>query len=123
MDYKLELIIIPVSDPDRAKQFYTEQVGFIADHDFSVGDEIRFIQLTPPGSACSIAIGKLPGQPAPGTFAGGNLVVRSAADAKADLESRGVEVTDVAELPGGKFVYFSDPDGNRWSVQETGNVS
>jgi predicted enzyme related to lactoylglutathione lyase len=123
MDYRLELVIVPVSDPDRAKRFYTEQVGFIADHDFTVSDEIRFIQLTPPGSACSIAIGKLPGQPAPGTFAGGNLVVRSAEDAKADLESRGVEVSEVMEQPGGTFVYFTDPDGNRWSVQETGKDS
>ena len=123
MDYRRELIIIPVSDPDRAKRFYTEQVGFIADHDFTVSDEIRFIQLTPPGSACSIAIGRLPGQPAPGTFAGGKLVVRSAEAAKADLESRGVEVSEVAETPGGKFVYFTDPDGNRWSVQEPGQGS
>lgn len=120
MDYKLELVIIPVSDPDRSKRFYTEQVGFVADHDFTVSDEIRFIQLTPPGSPCSIAIGKLPGQPAPGTFAGGNLVVSSAAEAKVDLEGRGVECSEVAEGPGGKFVYFSDPDGNRWSVQEPG---
>jgi catechol 2,3-dioxygenase-like lactoylglutathione lyase family enzyme len=118
MDYKLELVAIPVSDPDRAKAFYTEQVGFTADYDHTVSDEIRFIQLTPPGSACSIALGNGLIDSEPGSVAGLQLVVASAEEARDELAGRGVEVSDVQEFPWGKFVFFADPDGNRWSVQE-----
>jgi catechol 2,3-dioxygenase-like lactoylglutathione lyase family enzyme len=118
MDWKLELVAIPVSDVDRAKAFYTDQVGFNADHDHSVSDEIRFIQLTPPGSSCSIALGKGLVDSEAGSAAGLQLVVASAEDARAELAGRGVEVSDVQEFPWGKFVFFSDLDGNRWAVQE-----
>ena len=118
MDYKLELVAVPVSDVDRAKAFYTDKVGFNADVDASPSDDIRFVQLTPPGSACSISIGTGIVDSAPGSAAGLQLVVGSAADARADLAGRGVEVSDVQEFPWGKFVFFSDPDGNRWAVQE-----
>ncbi len=118
MEFKLELVAVPVTDVDRAKAFYTEQVGFNADHDVSPNDEIRFVQLTPPGSACSIAIGKGLVDSEPGSVAGLQLVVSSAAQAHAELAGRGVEVSDIQEFPWGKFVFFSDPDGNRWAVQE-----
>ena|SRR6201993_2500298 len=118
MDWKLELVAVPVTDVDRAKAFYTEQVGFNADHDQSPNDEIRFVQLTPPGSACSIAIGKGIVNSEPGSVAGLQLVVSSAADAREELAGRGVEVSDIHDFPWGRFVFFSDPDGNRWSVQE-----
>ena len=117
MDLKLELVMVPVTDVDRAKAFY-EQAGFNADHDHTVSDEMRFVQLTPPGSACSIAIGRGVTEAAPGSFAGANLVVASAADARADLVERGIDATEVQEFPWGNFVFFSDPDGNRWSLQE-----
>ncbi|HEY2693804.1 MAG TPA: glyoxalase superfamily protein [Streptosporangiaceae bacterium] len=118
MDWKLELVAIPVSDIDRAKAFYTEKVGFHADHDHKVSDEIRFVQLTPPGSACSIAIGKgLGGDATPGSVQGVQLVVSDIHAARAELAGRGVDVTDVQEFPWGSFVFFADPDGNRWSVQ------
>jgi catechol 2,3-dioxygenase-like lactoylglutathione lyase family enzyme len=120
MDWKLELVAIPVSDVDRAKAFYTDQVGFNADHDFTVSEQLRFVQLTPPGSACSIALGKGVVQGTPGSVKGLQLVVADADAARAELAGRGVEVTDVQDLPGGRFVFFEDPDGNRWSVQETG---
>jgi catechol 2,3-dioxygenase-like lactoylglutathione lyase family enzyme len=118
MDYKLELVALPVGDVDRAKAFYTEKVGFNADHDYTVSDEIRFVQLTPPGSACSIAIGWGLVDTEPGSAAGLQLVVSSAEEAHAELAGRGVEVSDVQDFPWGRFVFFSDPDGNRWSVQE-----
>ena len=118
MDMKLELVAVPVSDPDRAKAFYTEQVGFNADHDFPVEEGLRFIQLTPPGSACSIAIGLGVTEAQPGSVVGLQLVVDSAAEAHDVLAARGVEVSDVQEFPWGKFVFFSDPDANRWSLQE-----
>src|SRR5215470_13163948 len=118
MDYKLELIAVPVSDVDRAKAFYTEKAGFNADHDHQVSDDLRFVQLTPPGSACSIAIGQGVVDAAPGSVKGLQLVVESADAAHADLAGRGVEVSDVQEFPWGRFVFFSDPDGNAWSVQE-----
>jgi catechol 2,3-dioxygenase-like lactoylglutathione lyase family enzyme len=118
MDWKLELVAIPVSDIDRAKAFYTEKVGFHADHDHKVSDEIRFVQLTPPGSACSIAIGQgLGGDATPGSVQGVQLVVSDIHAARAELAGRGVDVTDVQEFPWGSFVFFADPDGNRWSVQ------
>jgi catechol 2,3-dioxygenase-like lactoylglutathione lyase family enzyme len=118
MDWKLELVSIPVSDIDRAKAFYTEKAGFHADHDHTVSDDIRFVQLTPPGSACSIAIGKgLGGDATPGSVQGVQLVVSDIHAARAELAGRGVDVTDVQEFPWGSFVFFADPDGNRWSVQ------
>jgi len=118
MDYKLELVAVPVSDVDRAKAFYVEQAGFNADHDHTVSDEIRFVQLTPPGSACSIAIGKGVIDAPPGSVQGLQLVVDDADAAQADLKSRGVEVSDVQDFPWGRFVFFADPDGNRWAVQQ-----
>jgi predicted enzyme related to lactoylglutathione lyase len=117
MDYKLELVAIPVSDVDRAKAFY-EQVGFNADHDHTVSDEMRFVQLTPPGSACSIAIGVGVTDAAPGSVVGMQLVVDDADAARADLLERGVEVGEVQEFPWGRFVFFADPDGNKWAVQQ-----
>jgi predicted enzyme related to lactoylglutathione lyase len=118
MDWKLELIAVPVSDVDRAKAFYADQVGFDADHDHTVSDEIRFVQLTPPGSACSIALGKGISSAAPGSAQGLQLVVPDVEAARAELVSRGVEVSDVQEFPWGSFVFFSDPDGNGWAVQQ-----
>ena len=117
MDYKLELIAIPVSDVDRAKAFY-ENAGFNADHDHTVSEDIRFVQLTPPGSACSIAIGKGVTDAEPGSVRGMQLVVADAEAARDELQGRGVEVSEIQEFPWGRFVFFSDPDGNAWSVQE-----
>src|SRR5215218_4268328 len=117
MDWKLELVAIPVSDVDRAKAFYTDRIGFNADHDHRVSDEIRFVQLTPPGSACSIALGTGLGNMTPGSIQGLQLVVSDIHAARAGLVERGVDVTEVQEFPWGSFVFFSDPDGNGWSVQ------
>jgi predicted enzyme related to lactoylglutathione lyase len=118
MDWKLELVAIPVSNVDRAKSFYTEKVGFTADHDHRVSDEIRFVQLTPPGSACSIALGTGLVDTPPGSVAGLQLVVPDINAARAKLIEQGVEVSEVREFPWGSFVFFSDPDGNRWAVQQ-----
>ncbi|GAB2565419.1 glyoxalase superfamily protein [Kribbella endophytica] len=118
MDWKLELVSVPVSDVDRAKAFYTDQVGFVADHDHQVSDEVRFVQLTPPGSACSIALGTGMGQAEPGTVRGLQIVVADAAAAREELAGRGVEVSEVQEFPWGKFVFFADPDGNTWALQQ-----
>jgi catechol 2,3-dioxygenase-like lactoylglutathione lyase family enzyme len=118
MDFKLELVAVPVSDVDRAKAFYTEQAGFNADHDHTVSPQLRFVQLTPPGSACSIAIGTGISGSVPGSLQGLQLVVTDIHAARAELAGRGIEVTEVQELPGGKFIFFRDPDGNGWSVQE-----
>jgi predicted enzyme related to lactoylglutathione lyase len=118
MDWKLELVAIPVTDVDRAKSFYTDQVGFDADHDHRVSDDIRFVQLTPPGSACSIALGKGVTDAAPGSVEGLQLVVSDIEAARAELAGRGVDVSDVQVFPWGSFVFFSDPDGNRWAVQQ-----
>jgi predicted enzyme related to lactoylglutathione lyase len=118
MDWKLELVAIPVSDVDRAKAFYTEQAGFNADHDRTVSDEIRFVQLTPPGSACSIALGKGIVDTPPGSVQGMQMVVPDIEAARAELVERGVEVSDVQSFPWGSFVFFSDPDGNGWAVQQ-----
>jgi predicted enzyme related to lactoylglutathione lyase len=115
---RLELVQVPVSDVDAAKAFYVDRVGFNADHDHRVSDEIRFVQLTPPGSACSIAIGTGMTQAAPGSVQGLQVVVDDADAARAALSSRGVDVSDVQEFPWGRFVFFSDPDGNGWSVQQ-----
>jgi predicted enzyme related to lactoylglutathione lyase len=118
VDWKLELIPVPVSDADRAKAFYTEQVGFHADHDQRVNDELRFIQLTPPGSACSITIGDGIGTTPPGSVQGLQLVVPDIQAAHDELAGRGVAVSEIQDFPWGRFVYFSDPDGNGWAVQE-----
>jgi len=118
MDWKLELVVIPVSDVDRAKSFYTEQVGFVADHDHQVSDGLRFVQITPPGSACSIAFGEGIVEGAPGSVKGLQVVVPDARAAHTELSARGVEVSDVEELPWGTFVYFRDPDGNGWALQQ-----
>jgi catechol 2,3-dioxygenase-like lactoylglutathione lyase family enzyme len=118
MDYRLELVSVPVSDVDRAKAFYVDQAGFNADHDHKVSDDLRFVQLTPPGSACSIAIGQGTTDAEPGSVKGLQLVVEDADAARDDLASRGVEVSDVQDFPWGRFVFFSDPDGNSWAVQQ-----
>jgi len=118
MEMKLELVAVPVSDVDRAKAFYTEQLGFNADHDVVVDENTRFVQLTPPGSACSIAVGKGLVDTEPGSLAGMQMVIASAEQAHAELAGRGVAVSDVQEFPWGTFVFFADPDGNRWALQE-----
>lgn len=118
MDWKLELVAIPVSDVDLAKAFYTDKVGFIADHDHRVSDELRFVQLTPPGSACSIALGTGIVESQPGSVQGMQLVVSDINTARAVLIERGVEVSEVQDFDWGSFVFFSDPDGNGWSVQQ-----
>jgi catechol 2,3-dioxygenase-like lactoylglutathione lyase family enzyme len=118
MDWKLELVAIPVSDVDRAKAFYTEKLGFHADHDHTVSDEIRFVQLTPPGSACSISIGRGLVDSAPGSVRGMQLVVDDIDAARAELSARGVDPGEVQEFPWGKFLFLADPDGNGWAVQE-----
>jgi predicted enzyme related to lactoylglutathione lyase len=120
VDWKLELVAVPVSDVDRAKAFYTEQAGFDADHDHRVSDDIRFVQLTPPGSACSIALGTGIVSTPPGSAQGLQMVVPDVNAARAELVERGVEVSEVQEFPWGRFVFFSDPDGNGWAVQEIG---
>jgi catechol 2,3-dioxygenase-like lactoylglutathione lyase family enzyme len=118
VDMKLELVAIPVTDVDRAKSFYVDQLGFVAEHDHTVGDDLRFVQLTPPGSACSIAIGNGIIDSEPGSVAGLQMTVASADAAHAELARRGVEVGEIQELPWGRFVFLSDPDGNRWALQE-----
>lgn len=117
MDWKLELITIPVSDVDKAKAFYVEQAGFVADHDHHVTETLRFVQLTPPGSACSIAIGTGLTESTPGS-ASTQLVVDDVHAAREELRSRGLEVGDVQTFDWGSFVFFADPDGNRWAVQQ-----
>ena len=118
MNWTLELVAIPVTDVDRAKAFYADQVGFNADHDHQVSDDIRFVQLTPPGSGCSIVLGNGITEAAPGSVQGVQLCVNDIDAARAELIGRGVEVTEIEEYPWGRFVYFADPDGNKWSVQE-----
>jgi predicted enzyme related to lactoylglutathione lyase len=118
VDWKLELVAIPVTDVDRAKAFYVDNVGFNADYDHTVSDEIRFVQLTPPGSACSIALGKGLTEAEPGSVKGMQLVVDDAHQARAELAERGVEVSEVRDFPWGSFVFFGDPDGNAWAVQQ-----
>jgi catechol 2,3-dioxygenase-like lactoylglutathione lyase family enzyme len=118
VDYRLELVCIPVSDVDAAKAFYVDQAGFVADHDQRVDESLRFVQLTPPGSACSVCFGEGLTTMAPGSLEGLQLVVDDADAAHAELAQRGVQVSDVVDLPWGRFVYFADPDGNRWNVQE-----
>ncbi len=118
MDWRLELVHVPVSDVDRAKSFYAERVGFAGDHDHRVSDELRFVQLTPPGSACSIAMGTGLADAQPGSAQGLQLVVSDIEAARAHLVERGVEVSEVQHHPWGSFVFFSDPDGNGWAVQQ-----
>ena len=118
MDFKLELVAIPVTDVDRAKAFYVEQAGFNADHDHTVSDELRFVQLTPPGSACSIVLGTGITEAEPGSVKGMQLVVEDIEEARAELAGRGTEVGEVQDFPWGRFVFFNDPDGNGWAVQQ-----
>jgi catechol 2,3-dioxygenase-like lactoylglutathione lyase family enzyme len=118
MDYKIELIILPVSDVDRAKAFYADRAGFVVDHDQRVSEHLRFVQLTPPGSACSIAFGEGLVDTPPGSVHGLQIVVDDADTAYAELSSRGVPVSEVEDLPWGRFVRFADPDGNAWALQQ-----
>ena len=118
MNMKLELIPVPVTDADRAKEFYVDKIGFVADHDIPVEDGVRFIQLTPPGSACSIVLGEGMTEMAPGSQKGLQMVVDSAEKARDELLQRGVEVSDLDVQGWGTFVYFSDPDGNTWALQQ-----
>jgi catechol 2,3-dioxygenase-like lactoylglutathione lyase family enzyme len=117
MDMKLELVAVPVTDVDRAKAFYVDRAGFVADHDHTVNENLRFVQLTPPGSACSIAIGTGLTDTAPGT-ANCQLVVADINAARAELNARGLDVGEVQQIDWGQFVFFADPDGNRWAVQQ-----
>ena len=118
MDWKIELVAIPVTDVDRAKAFYVDQVGFNADHDHRVHEGLRFVQLTPPGSACSIVLGTGVTEMAPGSQKGVQVVVADVAAARKELVERGVQASEVDVQPWGSFVYFSDPDGNTWSLQQ-----
>jgi len=118
MDWKLELVAIPVSDVDRAKAFYTDKAGFNADHDHTVSEEIRFVQLTPPGSACSIAIGKGITDAAPGSVVGMQMTVPDIEAAREELAGRGAPVSEIQDMDWGRFVFFADPDGNQWAVQQ-----
>jgi len=118
MDWKLELVAVPVTDVDRAKRFYTDQVGFNADYDHKISDDLRFVQLTPPGSACSIALGTGVTDAPPGSVRGLQMVVADVEAAHAHLADGGVDVSEVQDFPWGRFVFFADPDGNRWAVQQ-----
>lgn len=118
MQMKLEVVPVPVSDVDRAKAFYTEKIGFNADHDHQVNDELRFVQLTPPGSACSIAIGTGLTEMQPGSIKGLMMVVANVQEARDDLVKRGADVSEIDVQPWGSFIYFSDPDGNTWALQQ-----
>jgi catechol 2,3-dioxygenase-like lactoylglutathione lyase family enzyme len=117
MDWKLELVTIPVTDVDRAKAFYVERAGFVADHDHAVTEDLRFVQLTPPGSACSIALGTGLTESPPGS-AVVQIVVADVHAAREELLARGLEVGEVQTFDWGSFVFFADPDGNRWAVQQ-----
>jgi catechol 2,3-dioxygenase-like lactoylglutathione lyase family enzyme len=118
MDWKIELVAIPVTDVDRAKAFYVDQVGFHPDHDHQVSETLRFVQLTPPGSACSIVMGTGITEMPPGSQRGVQVVVADVESARRDLIARGVAASDVDVQPWGSFVTFSDPDGNTWSLQQ-----
>ncbi|MHA7277552.1 glyoxalase superfamily protein [Arthrobacter sp. Hz1] len=118
MDWKIEVVPIPVTDVDRAKAFYVGQIGFTADHDIQADEKVRFVQLTPPGSACSIVLGTGLTEMTPGSQKGVMIVVPNADEALKHLLDRGVEATGVDEMEWGRFVYFADPDGNEWSLQE-----
>lgn len=118
VNYKIELVTVPVADVDRSRAFYGDTLGWPVDHDVRVSESLRFVQVTPPGSACSIAFGEGIGDMAPGSLRALQVVVDNADDAYADLVSRGVEASAVVELAWGRFVNFADPDGNTWAVQE-----
>jgi predicted enzyme related to lactoylglutathione lyase len=118
MDFRLELIPVPVSNVDRAKAFYSDQAGFAVDNDVTVREGLRFVQLTPPGSACSVSIGEGITEMNPGSVEGLQLVVEDIEAAREELAGRGVEVSEVQDFPWGRFVFFSDPDGNGWAVQQ-----
>ena len=118
MDWKLELVAVPVSDVDRAKTFYVDQVGFNADHDHTVSEDMRFVQLTPPGSACSIALGLGITDAPPGSVKGLQMTVKDIQQARSELAGHGVKVSEVQDFPWGSFVFFTDPDGNTWAVQQ-----
>jgi catechol 2,3-dioxygenase-like lactoylglutathione lyase family enzyme len=118
MDYKLELMCVPVSDVDRAKAFYVDKAGFNADHDFPVSESLRFVQLTPPGSACSICIGVGLTTMTPGSLEGLQLVVADIEQARAEYLDRGLDVGEIDDQPWGRFLHFDDPDGNSWAVQQ-----
>jgi catechol 2,3-dioxygenase-like lactoylglutathione lyase family enzyme len=118
MDMKLELVAVPVTDTDRAKDFYVNKIGFNADHDHHVSDKVRFVQLTPPGSACSVVIGEGTTDMKPGSQKGLQMVVKDVRALRQHLLEKGVEVSNIAEMPWGIFAYFSDPDGNTWALQE-----
>lgn len=115
---KLELVVIPVTDVDRAKEFYVDRIGFVADHDQQVSDGLRFVQLTPPGSACSIAFGEGITDAQPGTVKGLQMVVADADEAYTELSGRGAPVSEVQDLAWGRFTGFRDPDGNEWAIQQ-----
>ncbi|GAY08803.1 glyoxalase superfamily protein [Pseudonocardia sp. N23] len=117
-DWRIELIHLPVADVERAKQFYVDTVGFTLDHDHVMSEDVRFVQITPQGSACSFTIGKGLTEMTPGSLEGIQVVVPSAADALDHLRGRGIECSDVDAQPWGNFVYFTDPDGNGWVLQE-----
>ena len=121
MDWKIEVVAMPVTDVDRAIAFYTEKVGYTLDFDHRVSDEVRFVQITPPGSACSIVMGKGITDMAPGSQRGLQVVISDADVALAELSSRGVEVSAIESMPWGRFIFFADPDGNTWSLQESPN--
>ncbi|HEY7101829.1 MAG TPA: glyoxalase superfamily protein [Mycobacteriales bacterium] len=118
MEMRIELVPIPVNDVDRAKSFYVDQVGFNADHDHVVSPQLRFVQLTPPGSACSVVLGVGITDMPPGSQRGVQMVVADADAARKELAGRGVEVSEVDDQPWGRFVYFADPDGNTWTLQQ-----
>ena len=118
MDYKLELVTLPVSDVDRAKSFYVDQLGFNADYDHRVSPELRFVQLTPPGSGCSIAIGVGLTPAEPGSVRGMQLVVKDIEIARRELTERGTDIGEIEDLPWGRFLFLKDPDGNDWAIQE-----
>lgn len=122
MDWSLELVTVPVSDVDRAKAFYVDGMGFNVDQDARVNDELRFVQLTPPGSPCSIAIGEGISSKEPGSIEGLQIVVHDIEAAREQLVSRGLEVTEIQEYPWGRFVFLEDPDGNGWSIQQPPGV-
>lgn len=115
---KIELVSIPVTDVDRAIAFYVDQVGFVADHDHEVSPEVRFVQLTPPGSACSVVLGRGVTEMPPGTQKGVQMVIEDADTARQELTGRGVECSEVDDQPWGRFIHFADPDGNTWSLQQ-----
>lgn len=118
MDFKLELVAVPVSDVDRAKAFYVDKIGFNADHDQQVNENLRFVQLTPPGSGCSIAIGQGLIESEPGSVKGLQLVVKDIEAARTELAGRGAPISEIDDQPWGRFLYFSDPDGNAWAIQQ-----